>query len=351
MPSSISSSESEPVFHRRIPEMKWPRVAVLAVVLAAAGVGAWEAYWRVAQQYEASYRNSDSQWAEARRRVDAGEPNATVFIGSSRTQFDIDLDVWQDETGVHGIQLALEGSNALPILTDLANDEDFNGLLVVGLTPPLVFLPGVGLRADAVQRYYDETPSQWLGNKLSYPLERTFAFYTIDTKLFTVLTRQAWWPERPGLPFQQPEVRKIENMRRDRQANLWDRVEDDPEFNAIVTGTWQVILENLPPPPPPEAAVRSCSSGRRPATGSASSRGRRAHATRCGSRSSVWQKPWASTSRTTRSFQTSAHRSGRTSAHTTRDGGRGRSSVSCRSRWRSAESTDRRWDREPTRRR
>ena len=234
--------------------MKWPRVAALAVVLAAAGVGAWEAYWRGPQQYEASYRNSDSQWAEARRRVDANEPNATVFIGSSRTQFDIDLDVWQEETGVHGIQLALEGSNALPILTDIAADEDFSGLLVVGLTPPLVFLPGIGLRADAVQRYYDETPSQWMGNKLSYPLERTFAFYTIDTKLFTVLTRQAWWPDRQGLPFQQPEVRKIENMRRDRQANLWDRVEDDPEFNAIVTGTWQVILENLPPPPPPEVA-------------------------------------------------------------------------------------------------
>ncbi len=125
-----------------------------------------------------AYRNSDGQWAEARRRVDRQEPNATVFIGSSRTQFDIDLDVWREETGVHGIQLALEGSNALPILTDLANDEDFGGLLVVGITPPLVFIPGVGLRAGALERYDDETPSQWLGNKLSYPLERRFAFYT-----------------------------------------------------------------------------------------------------------------------------------------------------------------------------
>jgi hypothetical protein len=189
--------------------MSWPRVVMLAVVFAAVGVGAWEAYWRVAQQYEASYRNSDGQWAEARRRVDRSEPNATVFIGSSRTQFDIDLDVWQEETGVHAVQLALEGSNAIPILTHIADDEDFSGLLVVGITPPLVFFPGIGLRADAVQHYFDETPSQWLGNKLSYPLETRLAFYNIDTKLFTVLTRQAWWPDRPGLPFQQPEVRKI----------------------------------------------------------------------------------------------------------------------------------------------
>ena len=254
MPSSTSSSKSEPVHLRRIPAVQWPRVAIVAVVLAMVGAGAWEAYWRVAQQYEASYRNSDGQWAETRRRVDANEANATVFIGSSRTQFDIDLDVWEEMTGVHGIQLALEGSNPLPILTDLANDEDFRGLLVVGLTPPLALMPGIGLRADAVQHYYDETPSQWIGNRLSYPLERTFAFYTIDTKLFTVLDRQLWWPERAGLPFQQPEVRKIEHMRRDRQSDLWQRVEDDPEFNAVVTGTWRLILENLPPPPPEDVA-------------------------------------------------------------------------------------------------
>ena len=43
-------------------------------------------------------------------------------------------------------------------------------------------------------------------------------------------------------------------MRRDRQADLWARVESDPEFRAIVTGTWRAILENLPPPPPEDVA-------------------------------------------------------------------------------------------------
>ena len=257
MRSSTSSSESEPVILRRVPAHTWARTALVALVFVAAGVGAWEAYWRGPQQVVPSYRNSDGQWAEARRRVDAREPNATVFIGSSRTQFDIDLDVWREETGVHGIQLALEGSNPLPILTDIADDEDFSGLLVVGITPPLVLMPGVGARAEALPRYYDETPSQWLGNKLSYPLERTFAFYNADLALFRVLDRQPWWSDRPGLPFQVPEVRKIENMRRDRQADLWNRVEDDPQLNRIVTSTWRAILENLPPPPPEEEARKA----------------------------------------------------------------------------------------------
>ena len=254
MPSSTSSFDSEPVLLRAIPELSWPRVALVAWVLAALGLGGWEAYWRVAQQYEASYRNSDGQWAEVRRRIDAREPNATVFIGSSRTLFDIDLDVWKEETGVHGIQLALEGSNPLPVLADVANDDDFSGLLVVGITPPLLFLPGIGHRAGVIEYYYDETPSQRISTQLSYPLETTFAYYNMDTKLFTVLARQTWWPERPNLPFQQPEVRKLEHMRRDRQADLWERVETDPEFHAIVTGTWRAILENLPPPPPEDVA-------------------------------------------------------------------------------------------------
>ena len=266
MPSSTSSSEpggpgvsptpvrdADPVIHRPIPDVRWPATAIVAVVLFAVALAGWEAFWR-SEQYVPSYGNHDGQWAEARRRLDRPEPGATAFIGSSRTLFDIDLDVWEELTGVHGVQLALEGSNPLPILTDIAEDEDFRGLLVVGVTPPLTLMPGIGARAEALERYHKETPSQWAGQKLSYPLERSFAFYNFDTRLFTVLDRQAWWPEREGAPYQEPEVRKIENMRRDRQADMWNKVEDDPAYNTIVTSTWQAILEHLPPPPPEDVA-------------------------------------------------------------------------------------------------
>jgi len=244
---------ADPVIHRPIPHVRWPAAALLALGLFVLLYGGWEAFWR-SEQYVPAYGNHDGQWAEVRRRLDRSEPNATAFIGSSRTLFDIDLDVWEEETGVHAAQLALEGSNPLPILTDIAEDEDFRGLLVVGVTPPLVLRPGIGARADALKRYHDETPAQWMGQKLSYPLERTFASYNFDTRLFTVLDRQSWWPEREGVPFEAPEVRKLENMRRDRQADMWNRVEDDPAFNKIVTGTWQAIVESFPPPPPEDVA-------------------------------------------------------------------------------------------------
>lgn len=260
MPSSTSSSESrldaEPVILREVPTGRWPRTALLAVVLLLAALAGWEGYWR-SQQVVPGYGNSDGQWAEARRKVDAAHPDATVFIGSSRTQFDLGLAVWQEETGVEPIQLALEGSNPLPLLAELAADEDFRGLLLVGITPPLIFQPGIGLREGAVKHYHTETPSERLGTLLSYPLERSFAFYSYDFKFFAVLARQPWWPERAGLPYQPPVVRKIEVMHRSRESDLWQRVETDPQYNAIVTSTWQAILEHLPPPPPPEVAAKA----------------------------------------------------------------------------------------------
>ena len=253
MRSSTSSSDADPVVLRPVPGQAWPRVALVAFALAALALVAWELGWR-SEGYVASYRNSDGQWAEARRKVDDDHAKATVLIGSSRMQFDIDLDAWEDETGVEPIQLALEGSNPLPVLEQLAKDEDFDGLLLVGITPPLIMMPGVGAREGALERYRDETPSQWIGQQLSYPLETRLAFYNFDIALFTVLARQPWWPERPGLEPIPPEVRKIENMRRNRQADLWSRVETDTAFNRVVTSTWRAILEAAPEPPPEDEA-------------------------------------------------------------------------------------------------
>lgn len=253
MHSSTSSSSVDSRVLRPIPDKAWSRTVILMAALAVVAIGGWESFWR-GQGFVPSINNSPGLWAETRRRVDNDEPGATVFIGSSRTLFDLDLQVWEEETGVLPIQLALEGSNPLPVLTSLAEDEDFDGLLVVGITPPLALMPDIGYRADAFERYGSETPSQRLGQQLSMPLERTFAFYHFDTRLFTVLRRQTWWPERPGKEFEAREVRKLSDMDEHREADLWTRVDDDPEYNEIVTETWQEFIQGAPPPPPEDEA-------------------------------------------------------------------------------------------------
>ena len=61
-------------------------------------------------------------------------------------------------------------------------------------------------------------------------------------------------------PFEPPEVRKIENMDRYREADLWNRVEDDPVLNATVTSTWQAIIE--PGGAPGRDAGEPCRAGK-----------------------------------------------------------------------------------------
>lgn len=241
---------------RDVPSLPWGRAGLFSLSVFVVALGGWEAYWR-GQQFQPSTRNSDGLWAEARRRIDRAEPGRqTALLGSSRVLFDIDLDAWEEETGVLPVQLALEGTNPRPVLSGLAADPDFTGLAVVGVTPVLFILPEAGYREAAIDRYENETPSQWLGQRISRPFERLFAFYNFDTALFAVIHRQTWWPERPGVPFQPREVRKLSNMDPRREADMWARVEDDPEYGELAKSIWRDFID-YPPPPPPEEEARA----------------------------------------------------------------------------------------------
>lgn len=256
MPSSTSSSRpGREDALRSVPAVPWGRAGVLMAVVFVVALGGWEAFWR-SEAFRPSIRNSEGLWAETRRRVDRAESRQTALLGSSRMLFDIDLDAWEEMTGVLPVQLALEGSNPRPVLSDLAADPDFTGLAMVGYTPPLFMQPGFGYRETAFQRYYEESPAQWVSQRISMPLERVFAFYSFDTALFNVLHRQTWWPEREGLPFRPRDVRKLSDMDQRREADMWSRVEDDPAYAELAKSIWSDILDHPPPPPPEEEAKK-----------------------------------------------------------------------------------------------
>lgn len=233
---------------RTTPSQPWGKLALLMSLLLIMGMGTWEGYWR-GQRFTPSYRGSDGLWAMVRRQVDRPGP-ATVAIGSSRTLSDLNLETWHDETGLRPIQLALEGTNPRPVMRDLAAKADFGGLLVVGVTPVLFISPDTGYRADAVRRYAEESPSQWLGQRISMPLERVFAFYNFDTALFTVIERQTWWPLRADLKSGPRAVRKLFDYRKTRQADLWTKLDDDSSYAALAQDIWRDFLyleRELPP--------------------------------------------------------------------------------------------------------
>lgn len=262
MPLSTSSSKrltasdrpgvAQPVPVRDVPERPWPRLLLGALLLAVVLTGAWEWHWRAFGVVPGS-RDDDAAWARQRRRIDAGEGDATVLIGSSRTYFDVQLPVWERLSGHRPIQLALVGTSPLLELEDLAKDQAFKGRLLIGIAPDL-FFSGYAYRGSALANFPKEMPSQRVGKLLSMHLiERYFAFYDPDFALFTILRRQAW-PARKDLAGR-TQVRKLSIAEADRNAYMWNKLETDPAYRALARSIWTADFD--PPPATPKEAAEN----------------------------------------------------------------------------------------------
>ena len=233
MPSSTSSSDMHK-YDRSLPQKSQGIAALIGLIVMIAMMGGWEAYWR-SEGSVPSYRNDEGLWAIQRRRIDNGEGDKTVIAGSSRMFFNTQLDVWETETGERPIQLALEGTSPVSLMEDLADDPDFTGTLVVGVAPGL-FFSGFEYRGSAFKRYKTESPTQWLGQQISMLVEPYLAFYHFDYSLFTVIKRQAF-PEREGYDFEM-DVRRLATYGKDRNARMWAKVENDPDYAELAKEIW-----------------------------------------------------------------------------------------------------------------
>lgn len=242
-------SDAAPTYERELPGINLGRAWAVALLMFVVGFGAWEWKWR-AFGAEPSIRNSDGLWAIQRRQLSAAQGNRTVIIGSSRVLFDIQLSVWEQLTGERPFQLALEGTSPIFVLEDLADDTNYNGRLLIGVTPPLYFT-GRGRRELAVKNWNKETlaqrAAQWLSMQLVEPL---LSYYHEDFALVTILERQNW-PAWRGVPGQK-DVRRLNTMDKDRNARMWSKVENDQSYQAIAKDIWtQTLFHRVGTIPPP----------------------------------------------------------------------------------------------------
>jgi hypothetical protein len=139
----------------------------LAFALVLLFVIGWEFYWR-SQGFELSYNDDESLWAFTRKRIYNTTPARPVIIGSSRVKFDIDQTQWKQQTGQTPVQLALVGTSPRPILTDLANDPNFKGTLLIGVVEGLFFSgDGSPMEIEAKKRI-DAYPRWSLSQQASF---------------------------------------------------------------------------------------------------------------------------------------------------------------------------------------
>ena len=247
MHSSTSSSEAPAdtsKYDRPLPGNSLGVAAMIAVIVAVILMSGWEMYWR-ANDAVPSYRNSEGLWAIQRRRIDRGEGDKTVIVGSSRIFFNTQLDVWESEAGERPIQLGLEGTTPVPLMEALADDLDFTGRLLVGVAPGL-FFSDFRYRAEALQRYEEESPAQWMGQRISMIVEPYLAFYHSDYSLFTVTKRQDLL--KRDTVFIPSDVRRLATYSKDRSARLFSKVETNEAYANRAKEIWAEEFTQAPPP-------------------------------------------------------------------------------------------------------
>jgi hypothetical protein len=142
----------------------------LALVVVISTVFCWEIFLRN-KRIRPDFDDGPELWADKRGMVYQPSNKATVFIGSSRIKYDLDIDTWQSITGTNAIQLAMVGSSPRTMLKDLANDTNFKGNLLVDITEVLFFnqSPRVSQTPDEAINYYNKrTPAQ----KASFEIDK-----------------------------------------------------------------------------------------------------------------------------------------------------------------------------------
>ncbi|MEO6734655.1 MAG: hypothetical protein ABIN01_25765 [Ferruginibacter sp.] len=228
------------------------KAGLLAVILVSATLISWEIHLRN-QGRGISYDDSGSLWSEKRKQVYEAIDKATVFIGSSRIKYDLDIPTWQNITGDHAIQLANVGSSPRPVLDNLAEDQHFKGKLVIDVTEFLFFAqaPFVDKTPkENIDYYKKETPAQKFSFAVNHVLESNLFFLDKEEYSLNALLAGTKIPNRTDV-YEFPDFPAgFTPVTFDRQSYMTDRFVNDSNSVNQVTRVWAMfgkMSEKMPP--------------------------------------------------------------------------------------------------------
>ena len=117
-------------------------------------------------------------WSKHRVKASRLGDNAFIIVGASRSHLAIDLDEVSKETGMQTIQLSIDGASVLPVIENLADDDQITGTVLISISIPSLYVNNPDDRAvDWVEHYQQQyvnkfqSPYQVLNNSISHWLE------------------------------------------------------------------------------------------------------------------------------------------------------------------------------------
>lgn len=234
--------------------MKLKQSLLIAILLSIIGLVSWELHWRAKPDYyKANLEDDRYLWAEHRAKVESATEKDVVIIGSSRTGFDFNTHAWEEVQGIKPINLSTNGKPPLVFFEDIVENTNFDGTLILGITPLLCFSPGVeqrNLEAKMwIDHYYDQTYAQKLGFWVSKPLERHLVMLTSsELKFYNDLDLKAL-VNTISIGERIPPAPKFLNFGyndEDRNLIMFSSMVTKPEFAEKVQNVWNSFLPHIP---------------------------------------------------------------------------------------------------------
>lgn len=225
---------------REIPAARLAAIGWLALAIVVAATAAWEWRMRGLGLRAGDLDDGAAHWIVERRRVEAGDHDDVVILGSSRILFDTDLDVWEEMTGRRPVQLALPGTSPRPFLERFAEESRFAGLVIVGVTPGAYFsgfTTAFPEYLEANDSWRDQSPSKRFGHRIGLLLSRGLAFLDDNYRLGTLIERIDI-PDRQGVNRPFMNVWKLSESFAGRQTRMWPRLESDARLLEHARQVW-----------------------------------------------------------------------------------------------------------------
>ncbi|HEV8081411.1 MAG TPA: hypothetical protein VGP43_11900 [Chitinophagaceae bacterium] len=214
------------------------KAGILTLVLVLISIVSWEIYLRN-KNYPVSYNDDEGLWSTQRKEIYKPINVATVFIGSSRIKFDLDIPTWESITGENAIQLSFVGTSPRLLLDDLANDKNFKGKVIVDVTEGIFFERNEQMSnwsATKALKYYKKwTPAEKFSSYINKMLESGFIFLDKDKFSLNALLNDLEIPKRKGVWMMPHFPRGFEMCKSKRQNFMMqDFVSDTVKHNKQI---------------------------------------------------------------------------------------------------------------------
>ncbi|WP_053971578.1 hypothetical protein [Mangrovimonas sp. ST2L15] len=236
--------------------MNLKKSLLIAIALSLISLISWELYWRSNTDYYIAYLEDDRNlYAEERAKAETATSQDIILLGASRTGYNFNTWTWKEEMGIQPIHLTANGKPPKPFFKDIVNNTNFNGTLIIGVTPVAFFdIFGTDDRMRVanlwVDHYYNRTPAQKLGFILSKPLQRTFVFLTAseaksynDLDLKSLIGTISLSNRVPNSNF---KLKNIGYNDEKRNLLMFPRLTDNKFYQKEITDEWDKVIPTLP---------------------------------------------------------------------------------------------------------